>query len=126
MRIQLANNFKGQWIGVKFYEEPPVSSHVERLENVKFCEATRIAAHRPILLEKESISCPGARYIFGWDRDLSDHLINHCVGKCEMEFYNFTQLISKLHRIKHPLNSIGLNTEKNPDVFLSYYCPRMS
>ena len=58
MKIQLANNFKGQWVGVKFYKEPPILSHVERLENVRFCEATRIAVYRPVSLDEKSISCP--------------------------------------------------------------------
>ena len=124
MNIKLANNYRGQWVGVKFYKAPPNLSHVERLENVRFCEATRVAACRPVLLDERSVSCPGARYIFGWDHDLSGHLMDHCVDKCEIEPYSFTKLISELPRIKHPLNSIGLNTEKNPDVMLSYLLPQ--
>jgi uncharacterized protein (DUF169 family) len=124
MNKQLSSKFKGQWIGIKFYEVPPKLSHVERLDNVRFCEATRIAAYRPVILDKKSISCPGARYIFGWDRDMSLNLINHCSDKQDMESYSFTQLISQLPRMKQPLSTIGLNTDKNPDVFLSYLLPQ--
>ena len=124
MNQRMATLFSGQWVGVKFYEKSPNLPNVDRPTNVRFCEATRTAVLRPILLDEECVTCPGARYAFGWESDIPDNIITDCLGKHGIDKSVFKKMISKLPRLENPVQSIGLNTDKNPDLILSYLLPR--
>ena len=124
MNQQMATLFRGQWIGVKFYEIYPNRPHEDRPLNVRFCEATRMAALRPILIDEGSVTCPGARYAFGWEPEIPSALIEDCLEKHETDEFAFKELIGKLPRLTKPVQCIGLNTEKKPDLLLSYLLPK--
>ncbi len=124
MNQQMATLFSGQWVGVKFYNTSKNLPHGDRLSNVRFCEATRVAVLRPVILDESSVICPGARYAFGWESDIPDDIITDCLGKHGIDASVFKKLISKLPRLENPVQCIGLNTDKNPDLILSYLLPR--
>ena len=63
---RMSNKFGNHWAKVKFFKEEPQQKEYVKLENVRFCEAISKAKIHPILLDKESISCYGALYAFGW------------------------------------------------------------
>jgi len=120
---KLGNRFRSQWVKVKFYKEKPNLKEGERLEGVRFCEATKEALLRPIILDRKSISCPGARYVFGWDNDLRNSLLDKCEEKRETERRNVESMLEGVPYLKEPFNYIGLNTEGEPDLAISYMAP---
>jgi len=75
------SKFRSHWVKVKFYHEKPDLKDAVRLEGVRFCEATKEAIIYPILLDKESISCPGAQSAFGWRPDYKNELVESCYKK---------------------------------------------
>ena len=133
MNWRFSEKFRSQWIKVKFYKEKPdflleadsplAQRRVQRLENVRFCEATREAITCPVILDRKSISCPGARYCFGWEPDYKGELLDSCVEKRQTQNRIVESMFSRIPCFKEPFNYIGLNTDDEPDLLISYMPP---
>jgi uncharacterized protein (DUF169 family) len=118
-----SNHFRSHFIKVKFYKETPKQDHGKRLKNVRFCEAVFEAMHSPVILDKESVNCIGAQYAFGWEDEAS--FLEHCKGKTA--FPSEAMIHSLLHQTPHleqGFESIGLNTEGDPDLILARVTPK--
>ena len=120
---KFSNKFRSQWIKVKFYKEKPNLKEIERLKGVRFCEATKEAITHPILLDKESISCPGAQYAFGWRSSYKDELLEGCYDKRKTQRKILKSMLSQVPYFEKPPKYIGLNTEGEPDLVMSYMPP---
>jgi len=55
-----SNRFRTQWVKIKFYTEKTDVKGAKKLKNVRFCEATKQAILHPVIMDRESINCPGA------------------------------------------------------------------
>jgi len=119
----LSNKFRSHWVKVKFYKEKPNLKEAKRLKGVKFCEATREAIIHPILLDKESISCSSAQYVFGWRSDYKKGLLEGCQEKRKTQEGIVESMLSRIPYLKGLFNYIGLNTEGKPDLVMSYMVP---
>jgi len=116
---KFAEKFRSQWVKVKFYRECPDFGKNTRLKNVRFCEAVNRAVRRPVLLDQQSISCPGARYAFGWGGPKGIfEPCQGCFGIPPSADRNFD--FSNLPRFNEGFECIGLNIEGDPDMLLSY------
>ncbi|MBA7527804.1 hypothetical protein ES705_19983 [subsurface metagenome] len=120
---KFSHNFHSHWIKVKFYKEMPNPKDYRRVSGVHFCEATKQAILSPIILDKESISCPGAQYVFGWKPDFGNEFLDTCQEKIKTSKKKIKSLLSGISCLKEPFNYIGLNTEGKPDLFISYVQP---
>ena len=132
---KFSNRFRSQWVKVKFYNEKPdflpegnsplAKKKGKRLTNVRFCEATKEAIVYPVLLDKESIGCPGAQYAFGWNSVLNDkdELLDTCLDKRDADEDILKSMLSTVPHFKEPFKYIGLNTEGEPDLVMSYIMP---
>ena len=133
MNWKFSQKFKSQWIKVKFYKERPdflretssplTERRVQRLKDVRFCEATKEAIIRPIVLDRESISCPGARYCLGWEPNFRKEFLDNCQEKRQTQSRIVESMLSKIPYLKEPFNYIGLNTDGEPDLIMSYMSP---
>ena len=130
MNRRFSERFGSQWIKVKFYKQKPdllphadlplAQRKVQRLENVRFCQATNEAVTRPVILDRQSISCLAARYCFGWEPGKIKELLRRCQIKRAAQIGIVEAMLSKMPYFKQPFNYIGLNTEGEPDLLLSY------
>jgi len=120
---RFTNKLRSHWIKVKFYHENPTLPGIKITKNIRFCEATKRALLEPVLLNRESLSCLGAQYAFGWKRNQNNDLWEHCNSKrITQSTPNKTRLLRN-PCIKESVQYIGLNTEGIPDVLLSYLPP---
>ncbi len=119
-----SGKFRSHWIKVKFYGQKPEVNNVKRLKGVKFCEATREAILHPVLLDKESIACPGARHAFGWESLLANKHLQSCCDKRDVEEGVLKSMLSRIPFLKTPFKYIGLNTDGVPDLVMSYIQPQ--
>jgi len=119
---QFSNQFRTQWFKIKFYREKPDINNVKRLEKVRFCQAIKDGVLYPVILDKESINCPGALYAFGWQNQ--QELIEHCKDKINLSGKELDDLISQQPRFKKPFKYIGINMEGEPDLIVSNILPR--
>ena len=115
--------FKSQWTKVKFYKEKPDLKDAKRLEGVRFCEATKEATIYPVILDRKSISCPGAQYAFGWRADYKNELLDNCYDKRKTQKNILKSMLSRIPHFEKPPKFIGLNTKGEPDFVMSYMPP---
>ena len=120
---RFSDRFGSHWIKVKFYKEKPTLEEAQKLKRVRFCEATREAIKYPVLLDKNSISCPGAQYAFGWNSNYKNELLGNCQDKRQTQVRILKSMFSKTPYFKRPFKYIGLNTEGEPDLIMSYMSP---
>ena len=120
---KLSERFRNQWIKIKFYEDKPDLNGAKRLKNVRFCEATKEAITHPIILDRDSISCPGAQHAFGWNGDYKDGLLDSCIDKRQIKKNILKSMSSEVPHFKKPFKYIGLNTNGEPDLAMSYIAP---
>ena len=121
---KFSDRFRSNWIKVKFYKEKPSLEKVKRLKNVRFCEATKEAITCPLLLGKMDISCLGAQYAFGWKSDFKDKPLDNCHEKRQIQKKKIKSMLSQIPCLNGDFNYIGLNTEGEPDLIMSYMSPR--
>ncbi|MCD4780711.1 MAG: DUF169 domain-containing protein [Candidatus Omnitrophica bacterium] len=120
---KFSDKFRSHWIKVKFYKEKPDLKKAKRLKDIKFCEAINEAMMDPILLDKESISCPGAQYAFGWRSNSKSEFLKNCYDKRQAQKDILKSIISQTPYFKKPFEYIGLNTDGTPDLVMSYMPP---
>ena len=123
VKHRFSEKFRSQLVTVKFYKSKSSLKNVKRLEGVRFCEATKLAMLSPVLLDRESISCAGAQYAFGWNTDQKNVLAEECLNKWKMNKCMLEPMLSQAPFFKKPFKYIGLNTDNEPDLMLSYMTP---
>ena len=75
--IELFQEYFGiRGVGVKFYSDEIDNSNFQVIRDVKFCQAVRIARDLRVLLHKNSITCKGARYAFGFEEEAKEEIVN--------------------------------------------------
>jgi len=121
--LRFSQKFGGHWIKVKFYKKRPDLKEVKRIEGVRFCEAIKKAIMYPILLDRASISCQGAQYVLGWNPEYKNELLDDCHDKNQVEVKALRSLFSNTPCLKKPFEYIGLNTEGEPDLIISFSTP---
>ena len=119
---KFTDRFRSHWVKVKFYQEKP-QEEAKKSKNVRFCEAVKEAITHPILLDKNSISCFGAQYAFGWNKNRKK-LLETCQNKTQASMANLKSTLSQIPRFKKPFKYIGLNTKDIPDILISYTSPQ--
>jgi len=120
---KFADRFRSHWVKVKFYQKKPKVEEAKKSKDVRFCKAVKEAITHPILLDKNSISCLGAQYAFGWNPDRKK-LLETCKNKTQASMTNLKSTLSHVPRFKKPFKYIGLNTEDIPDLLISYTSPQ--
>jgi uncharacterized protein (DUF169 family) len=117
INFKFSDKFRSQWIKVKFYQEKADFGKAKISKDIRFCEATKEAIHRPILLDRDSINCPGACYAFGWSN--KNEFLEHCHEKGDI----IEPMLPSFPYLKEPFKYIGLNTSGEPDLLISYILP---
>ena len=120
---EFSHKFGGHWIKVKFYIEKPDIKEIKRIKDTRFCQATKEAIMHPVILDRDSISCKGAQYAFGWRLDNEGLLSDNCLDKNQAQTGMMESVLSGIHHLKRPFKYIGLNTDGEPDLIMSYMQP---
>lgn len=123
INLRFSDKFGSHWIKIKFYRERPALKETQKSKGMRFCEAAKEAIKGPVLLDKNGISCLGAQYAFGWRSDYKKGLLNNCRGKRKVQLDVLKSMFLKMPYFKKPFKYIGLNTEGQPDLIMSYMSP---
>ena len=123
LQWKFSEKFRSHWITVKFYKEKPDLKEAQKPKNIRFCEATKEAMFGPVLLDKKSISCPGAQYAFGWKSNDKNSFPGDCYDKRQAKNNIIKSIIAQTPYLKKPFEYIGLNTDDTPDLVMSYMPP---
>jgi len=121
---KFSKKFGRHWVKVKFYKEKPDLKEGKRVEGVRFCEAIKKAITYPILLDKDSIVCEGAQYALGWKPGEKNEILKSCKEKNLFSIKALRSMFSKSSHLEAPFEFIGLNTEGDPDLVVSFMAPQ--
>lgn len=120
---EFEGKYGGVWTKVRFYKEEPEIKRLKRGKGIRFCEAVGRARLSPLILDKESISCPGARYVFGWDNNLKEKMIKACGERRSISKEKAESILDKIPLLPQGFKYIGLNLGGEPDLVISYPQP---
>jgi uncharacterized protein (DUF169 family) len=120
---EFSKKFGKHWIKVKFYKKEPSLKEGKRVKGVRLCEAIKKAITYPILIDRDSITCPGAQYALGWKSDNDEEMLRSCADKNFVSIKNLKSMFDMSPRLEDPFEYIGLNTEGDPDMVVSFAAP---
>ena len=121
---KFSKKYGRHWVKVKFYREKPDLKEGKRVEGVRFCEAVKKAITYPLLLDKNSIACEGAQYALGWNTGRENEILKGCKDKNLLQMDTLKSMFSKSSCLEAPFEFIGLNTEGEPDLVVSFMAPQ--
>ncbi len=121
---QFQDYFKIKGVGVKFYADEIDTYTMQFSKDVKFCQAVKLARDQRVFLDKDSITCKGARYALGFEKGTKGEIVNAIKFKRGVSQEIAEHLVDNIPRIENPAyNSIGLNVD-DPDIFIFYITPK--
>jgi len=121
------------WVGVKFYPSSSELGEVSRTyfeskissgSKLRFCEAIDEAIVHPVFLNADCIGCEAAKFIFGWSKKEKGDIVKVCQDKRDISYELAESMIEKLPSFKNPPEYIGINTDDNPDLAITYLNPQ--
>jgi len=95
------------------------------LKDVKFCQAVKMARDQKILLDKDSITCKGARYALGFEPGIQKELVNALKFKRGVSQEIAYRLVDNIPRIINASYSHICLHGDNPDLFIFYMSPKI-
>jgi len=119
----LRDKFGAVWTKIKFYKEIPSSSNYQTVEGIRFCEAISRARLSLVILRASDVSCMGARYVFGQDSKASQKIIRVYCEKRKIPFKVALAILLAIPQLNDPPAAIGLNTDDETDLVISYPQP---
>jgi len=116
--------FGSRWTGVKFFfGEPPVEGRYFPKE-IRFCEAIGQSWSSNNLLARGCINCMGANYVFGWEENIRDNVIENFQRKRNISSKDAASIVKALPKMEVAPIAIGLNGEEPPDLLVAYIQPQ--
>ena len=116
--------FGSRWTGVKFFfGEPPVEGRYFPKE-IRFCEAIGQSWSSNNLLARGCINCLGANYVFGWEENIRDNVIENFQRKRNISSKDAASIVKALPKMEVAPIAIGLNGVEPPDLLVAYIQPQ--
>jgi len=116
--------FGSRWTGVKFFfGEPPVEGRYFPKE-IRFCEAIGQSWSSNNLLARGCINCMGANYVFGWEENIRDNVIENFQRKRNISSKDAASIVKALPKMEVAPIAIGLNGVEPPDLLVAYIQPQ--
>jgi uncharacterized protein (DUF169 family) len=111
------------WTGVKFYFSGAEVPDIRKGNGLRFCEAVVQSRSGPLVLLPGDLTCPGAGYVFGWDRAARPRIVAEVAGRRNLGRETADRIVSEIPVMDEPPTAIGLNAEEIPDLIVSYCQP---
>jgi uncharacterized protein (DUF169 family) len=118
----IENHFGVRGVGIRLVGERPNDSLYTQVRNVRFCEAVSRARHYPVLIDKQDLSCAGARLAFGLNDAHEGMLIRGLMEKRAITKKAAIKLVSSIPRYGLPFRYILLNGP-DPEAVIFYFTP---
>jgi len=113
----------GRWTGVVFHRNGAMKDPNQNQRPMRFCEAVRDSAMKPLTLTKECVNCAGALRSFGWDGGRDEELAENMTQTQKIGLESANSLIEKTPRLNGDVSSISIGDLDSPDIIISYLQP---
>jgi uncharacterized protein (DUF169 family) len=118
--------FGSRWTGVKFFFGDPPRGGKHFPVETRFCEAINQSWSSNTLLGRECticMGCMGANYVFGWQKDIRDRVVENFHKKRNIPLKNSACIVKGLPSMESAPIAIGLNGGETPDLLVAYLQP---
>lgn len=116
--------FGSRWTGVKFFFGDPLAEGRYFPKETRFCEAIGQSWSSNNLLARGCINCMGANYVFGWEENIRDNVIENFQRKRNISSKDAASIVKALPKMEVAPIAIGLNGEEPPDLLVAYIQPQ--
>ncbi|MFB0506604.1 MAG: DUF169 domain-containing protein [Thermodesulfobacteriota bacterium] len=121
---EFQRKFGSRWTGVKFFFDDPPKGGRYFPKETRFCEAISQSWSSNSLLPKGCINCMGANYVFGWEENIRDKVIENFQRKRKISLRDATSIVKGLPTMEVDPTAIDLNGEESPDLLVAYLQPQ--
>ena len=121
---KLQNRFGSRWTKVKFYETSFQGEGVFPAHGDRFCQAIVESYRRRLVATPQSITCPGAQHVFGWNQTSQREMVTNFCNELGFSQKQAETIIAQIPKLPKGCAAIGLNQKDDPDVFVSYLQPQ--
>lgn len=119
----LQMRFGSRWTGVKFFFDDSPKGRRYFPKGTRFCEAISQSWSSKILLGRGCINCMGANYVFGWEKNIRDRVIENFHKKSNIPLKNAARIVKGLPSMEIAPIAIGLNGGETPDLLVACLQP---
>ena len=121
---RLQNRFGSRWTKVKFYKTSFQGDSVFPARGDRFCQTIVESYRRPLIATPQSITCPGAQHVFGWNQTSKPEMVTNFCNELGFSQEQAETIIAQIPKLATGCGAIGLNQKDAPDVFVSYLQPQ--
>lgn len=118
----IENYFNVSAVGISLANAKPKDNRYRQVKDIRFCEAVSMARRESVLIEKNELSCHGARLAFGLDDANEQTLIRGLMQKRGISESVAIKLVSSIPRYRLPFHYILLNGP-DPQAVIFYFTP---
>jgi len=119
----LQRRFGSRWTGVKFFFDDFPKGRRYFPKETRFCEAINQSWSTNTMLGRGCITCMGANYVFGWEKDIRDRVIENFHKKSNIPLKNAARIVKGLPSMESAPIAIGLNGGETPDLLVAFLQP---
>jgi len=119
----LQRRFGSRWTGVKFFFDDFPKGRRYFPRETRFCEAINQSWSTNTMLGRGCITCMGANYVFGWEKDIRDRVIENFHKKSNIPLKNAARIVKGLPSMESAPIAIGLNGGETPDLLVAFLQP---
>lgn len=121
---EFQRTFGSRWTGVKFFFDDPPKKGGYFPEETRFCEAIGQSWSSNNLLARGCINCMGANYVFGWEKNIRNKVIENFHRKKNMSLKDATSIVEGMPKMEVAPIAIGLNGGESPDLLIACLQPQ--
>jgi len=116
-------HFRTRGIGVSFVNEISETENDKEIKDVSFCKAVKLAHSEPLRVNKDSLSCPGARFVFGLKNAGPEPVIKELVKNRNISLNTSKKMLGAPVRFAKSFQWILLN-QNNADIYIFLFTPK--
>jgi uncharacterized protein (DUF169 family) len=118
----IESHFSASGVGISLVNAKPKDNPYRQVKDIRFCEAVNLARREPVLIDKNDLSCQGARLAFGLNDADEQMLIQGLMQKRGVSESVAIKLVASIPRYRLPFHYILLNGP-DPQAVIFYFTP---
>ncbi len=121
---EFQQKFGSRWTGVKFFFDHAPEGKWYFPRETRFCEALSRSWSSNELLTRGCVNCMGANYVFGWEENIGDKVIENFHKKRNISVQDAATIVQSLPKMEVPPIAIGFNGVESPDLLVACLQPQ--
>lgn len=116
-------HFRTRGIGVSLVNEISETENYKEIKEKSFCRAVKLAHSEPLRVNKDNLSCPGARFVFGLKNAGPEPIIKELAKNRKITLKTAKKMFGAPTRFAKPFQWIFLN-HHHADIYIFLFTPK--